>query len=258
MQLIDSHCHIPLIDSGDDGVTGVIDRANHAAVTHMLCVCVDLETFPDVDTLARSRRNIFSSVGVHPNSGTDSREPSIDDLAVRADAESVVAIGETGLDYYRSVGGLDWQRERFRVHIRAAREVGKPLIVHCREASIDVINILREEHAEEVGGVMHCFVEDLATAHRAMELGFYISLSGIVTFKNADRLQMVARQLPSECLLIETDSPWLAPVPYRGKQNEPAYVREIAEFIARLRDENLDDLASYTTRNFFRLFKIGT
>ena len=256
MQLIDSHCHIPLIDGGDEGVNGIIDRANRAAVTHMLCVSVDLETFPAVDVLARSRENVFASVGVHTNSGTDIQEPSVEGLAERADADSVVAIGETGLDYYRSVGDLGWQRERFRVHIRAAREIGKPLIVHCREASTDVINILREERAEEVGGVMHCFVEDLATAHRALELGFYISLSGIVTFKNADKLQMVTRELPSECLLIETDSPWLAPVPYRGKQNEPAYVRETAEFIASLRDERLEDLASYTTKNFFELFKI--
>jgi len=255
MQLVDSHCHLPLIDGGDEGLTGIVERAGDADVTHMLCVSVDLETFPDVAALAVACKNISASVGVHPNTGTDVKEPSADDLVNFAGVESVVAIGETGLDYYRSDGDLSWQRERFRVHIRAARAVGKPLIVHCREAAVDVINILREEQAEDVGGVMHCFVEDIDTAHKAIDLGFYISLSGIVTFKNADKLQGVARQLPLEHLLVETDSPWLAPMPHRGKQNEPAFVRKTAEFVAALREESLEDFATCTTRNFFELFK---
>ena len=170
--------------------------------------------------------------------------------------EKVIAIGETGLDYYRSQGDLDWQRQRFRTHIRAARQIGKPLIIHSREARGDVIKILAEEGADAVGGVMHCFVDDLETAKQAMDLNFYISFSGIVTFRNAKDLQEVARQIPLDRLMVETDAPYLAPVPYRGKQNQPAYVRHVAEKIAELQEIDLQDVITATTRNFERLFRL--
>lgn len=257
MHLVDSHCHIPLIDGGPDGVTGVLERARQAGVAHMLCVSVDLESFDGVAALAAHTDDVSASVGVHPNTGPEVKEPTVDELVQLADDTAIVAIGETGLDYYRSQGDLSWQRERFRIHIRAARETQKPMIVHCRDAADDVLKILHEEKANEVGGVMHCFVDNAHTAQVAMDLGFYISLSGIVTFKNAQDLQSVARDLPAERLLVETDSPWLAPVPRRGKQNEPAYVRHTAEFLAGLRKESIDDFAAYTTRNFFELFNLA-
>ena len=257
MRLVDSHCHLPLVDGGAQGLPGILSRAREVGVAHMLCVSVDLESFDGVAALAANTTDVSASVGVHPNTGEEVKEPSVDELVQLADNSAIVAIGETGLDYFRSQGDLAWQRERFRIHIRAARETRKPLIVHCRDAANDVLTILREENAHEVGGVMHCFVENTQTARAAMDLGFYISLSGIVTFKNAQDLQSVARELPAERLLVETDSPWLAPVPRRGKQNEPAYVRHTAEFVAALREETIDEFAAYTTRNFFELFKLA-
>ena len=257
MKLVDSHCHLPLVDGGAQGLPGILSRAREVGVAHMLCVSVDLESFDGIAALAANTTDVSASVGVHPNTGEEVKEPSVDELVQLADDTAIVAIGETGLDYFRSQGDLAWQRERFRIHIRAARETRKPLIVHCRDAGNDVLTILREENAQEVGGVMHCFVENAQTARAAMDLGFYISLSGIVTFKNAQDLQSVARELPAERLLVETDSPWLAPVPRRGKQNEPAYVRHTAEFVAALREETIDDFAAYTTRNFFELFKLA-
>ena len=257
MKLVDSHCHLPLVDGGAQGLPGILSRAREVGVAHMLCVSVDLESFDGIAALAANTTDVSASVGVHPNTGEEVKEPSVDELVQLADDTAIVAIGETGLDYFRSQGDLAWQRERFRIHIRAARETRKPLIVHCRDAGNDVLTILREENAQEVGGVMHCFVENAQTARAAMDLGFYISLSGIVTFKNAQDLQSVARALPAERLLVETDSPWLAPVPRRGKQNEPAYVRHTAEFVAALREETIDDFAAYTTRNFFELFKLA-
>lgn len=223
----------------------------------MLCVCVELETFDSVRQAAVDFHNVFASVGVHPNSDESAREPSLDELLKLGSDDIVVAIGETGLDYFRSEGDLEWQRERFRCHIRAARQLDKPLIIHTREAAVDVIKILREEHAEDIGGVMHCFVDDWETACQAMDLGFYISISGIVTFKSAAALREVASKVPIDRLLIETDSPWLAPVPRRGKQNEPAYVRYTAEFLADLRDIDFDELAYKTTKNFFDLFNLN-
>lgn len=254
MELVDSHCHLPLIDAGEDGLDGVVRRAREAGVSHMLCVNVDLESFAGVQEAAARFDNVSASVGVHPNTEEGAQEPDVDGLARRADDDAIVAIGETGLDYFRSEGDLDWQRDRLRTHIRAAREVDKPLIIHCREAAADLLPILREERAADVGGVMHCFVEDWEVATAAMDLGFYISLSGIVTFRTAEALREVARQVPEDRLLVETDSPWLAPVPKRGKQNEPAYVRHTAEFIAALREVDASDLAARTTANFFRLF----
>lgn len=255
MELVDSHCHLPLIANDAAGIAEVVERARAAGVVHMLCVGVDLETFPGVLAAARAHPNVSASVGVHPNTDEHAREPTVEGLATLADDPAVVAIGETGLDYFRSEGELDWQRARFRTHIRAARETGKPIIVHCREAATDVIDILRDERAADVGGVMHCFVDTWETACAAMELGFYVSLSGIVTFRNAGALRDVAVRVPAERLLIETDSPWLAPVPKRGKQNEPAYVQHTAACVAELRGTTPESLAATTTRNFFELFR---
>ena len=256
MLLVDSHCHLPLIEAGEAGLEGILARAESAGVSHMLCVSVDLESYAGVAALARALPQVSASVGVHPNTDREAREPSIAELVEEGGQDYVVAIGETGLDYFRSDGDLEWQRTRFRHHIRAAREVCKPLIIHCREAASDVIRVLREERAEEVGGVMHCFVDDWETATAAMDLGFFISLSGIVTFKSAAPLQSVAQRVPLERLLVETDAPWLAPVPLRGKQNEPAYVRYTAEFIANLRGESPVEFAAATTGNFHRLFSL--
>ena len=220
----------------------------------MLCVCVELESFKEVRQAALAHDNVFASLGVHPNADDGARDPTLDELLTFGSDPLVVAIGETGLDYFRSEGDLDWQRERFRRHIRAARVLKKPLIIHTREAASDVIKILREERAQDVGGVMHCFVDDLKTARDAMSLGFYISISGIVTFKSAQDLRDVAVQIPLDRLLVETDSPWLAPVPHRGKQNEPAYVTHTASYLAELRGISPATLAEATSENFFRLF----
>ena len=232
----------------------VIDTALEAGVGHILCVAIDLDSFPVIEQLAASYACISASVGVHPNSA---REIELSEARLLELAENpvVVAIGETGLDYYRSQGDLEWQRQRLRTHIRAARQINKPLIIHSREARGDIIRILAEEGADAVGGVMHCFVDDLETAKQAIDLNFYISFSGIVTFRNAKALQDVARQVPLDRMLIETDAPYLAPVPYRGKQNQPAYVRYVAEKIAELHQINLVDVISMTWRNYHDLFK---
>ncbi len=229
-------------------------------VSHALCVSCDLPNFPSVLELAERYPNIYASVGVHPDY-EDTPEPSVDDLIRLSDHPKIVAIGETGLDYYRLEGDLEWQRERFRRHIRASRATGKPLIIHTRAASEDTIRIMREEGAGTdaggAAGVMHCFTESLEVAKAAMEMGFYISFSGIVTFKSAKDLQAVAREVPLEQMLIETDSPYLAPVPHRGKVNEPGLVRHVAEYLALLKDVPLERIAQQTTDNFFNLFKIA-
>ena len=226
------------------------------SVTHALCVSVNLETFPDVLAIAERFPNIFASTGVHPDDRSG-EEPDVARLVRLAAHAKVVAIGETGLDYCRVEGDTEWQRERFRTHIRAARQTGKPLIVHTREAAADTLRIMREEAAAEVGGVMHCFTETAEVARQAMEMNFMISFSGIVTFKNAIALKEVARDVPLESMLIETDSPYLAPVPYRGKTNQPAYVRFVAEEIARLKGIAIESVAEATTANFFRLFNVA-
>ncbi len=251
--LVDSHCHIPLLGE-ETHIDDVLNTAKQLDVGHMLCVSVDLDTWPKILELAQKHANIFASVGLHPNSQVE-KEPLVDALAELANSTDVVAIGETGLDYYRSEGELEWQRQRFRTHIRAAKKVEKPLIIHSREARTDVIKILKDEGADNVGGVMHCFVDDWETAESAMNLGFYISFSGIVTFKNAKEVQEVAKKVPLERLLIETDSPYLTPVPYRGKPNQPGYVRYVAEFLAERRNEEYAAIAEQTTANFFQLFK---
>jgi TatD DNase family protein len=250
---IDSHCHINFPELAADlaGVTGAM-AAN--GVTHALCVSVNLETFPAVLAVAERFPNIFASAGVHPDDQSG-EEPDVARLVSLADHPRIVAIGETGLDYYRVEGAADWQRERFRTHIRAARQAGKPLIIHTREAAADTLRIMREESAAEVGGVMHCFTETADVARQAMEMNFMISFSGIVTFKNATALKDVARELPLEYMLIETDSPYLAPIPFRGKTNQPAYVRFVAEEIARLKGIPIAAIAEATSANFFRLFK---
>lgn len=248
--LFDSHCHLPLIEDDTDAV---VERARAAGVAGMLCVCVDLESFEGVEAAAARYDDVAATVGVHPNTDGSNREPGVAELVDLARRTGIVAIGETGLDYFRSEGDLEWQRERFRTHIRAAREANRPLVIHCRDAAPDLLRIMREERASEAGGVMHCFVEDWDTAAAAMDLGFYISISGIVTFRSAETLREVARRLPLERLLVETDAPWLAPVPRRGKQNEPAFVTHTASFLAELRGETLADLARATSTNYRQL-----
>lgn len=223
-------------------------------VTHALCISVDLADFPRVLAIAESQPHLYASTGTHPDY-EDTHEPSVEELVRLADHSRVIAIGETGLDYYRLAGDLEWQRERFRVHIRAARESGKPLVIHTRSAAVDTLRIMREEKAHEAGGVMHCFTESWEVAEAAMDLGFHISFSGIVTFKSAKSLQDVAQRVPLSRMLIETDSPYLAPVPFRGKTNQPAFVSHVAAKIAELRGIAVDEVGDATTRNFFELFK---
>lgn len=251
--LIDSHCHIPLL-SEDMAVDEILNNAKENDVTHMLCVAIDLEDSPKIIELARKYKNVSASVGIHPNTEL-AQGATVDDIISLASNDEVVAIGETGLDYFRSEGDLGWQRDRFRIHISAAKELDKPLIIHTREAKDDVIRILKEEGAEKVGGVMHCFVEDWETAQAAMDLNFLISFSGIVTFKNAKEIQQVAKQTPLENMLVETDSPYLAPVPFRGKTNQPAYVKHVAEFIAELKEVDFEQVAKQTSSNYYKLFK---
>lgn len=250
---VDSHCHLSFPELRGD-IDGVLARMRERQVVAALNVCVTLEEFPAVLALAEAHREIFASVGVHPDY-QDGREPTEQDLVDLARHPKVVAIGETGLDYYRLKEPLDWQRERFRVHIRAARRSGKPLIIHTRAAAGDTLGIMREEGAGDAGGVMHCFTETRSVAAAALDLGFYISFSGIVTFKNAAELQEVAKFVPLDRLLIETDAPYLAPVPYRGKTNEPSYVPQVAEKIAALREVSVAAVATASTTNFFRLFR---
>ncbi|MBE9609438.1 TatD family hydrolase [Chitinilyticum piscinae] len=253
---VDSHCHLNFPELVQNLPQHLADM-QAAQVSHALCVSVNLPEYPQVLALAEAHPQFFASVGVHPDY-EDTPEPTVAQLVQEARHPRVVAIGETGLDYYRlegrSIADMEWQRERFRVHIRAARETGLPLIIHTRSASDDTLRLMREEGACAAGGVMHCFTESIAVADAAMEQGFYISLSGIVTFKKALELQEVARHVPLERLLIETDSPYLAPVPHRGKLNRPAWVRHVGEFIAELKGVSVEEVAQATTANFFRLF----
>jgi TatD DNase family protein len=222
-------------------------------VGHALCISVTLKDFPQVLTLAETYPNFFASVGVHPDY-EDEPPFTVDDLVNLANHPKVIAIGETGLDYFRLTGDLEWQRERFRTHIRAAIKSQKPLVIHTRSAAEDTLRIMREEKAQLVGGVLHCFTESLDVALEAIDLGFYISFSGIVTFKNAVMLKEVASHLPLDRILVETDSPYLAPIPYRGKINQPAYVKHVAEELSRIRNISLAEIMEATTANFFRLF----
>ena len=253
--LIDSHCHLDRVDltpyqgSFDD----MLQATGAAGVSHMLCVSIDLESYPAMLSLVESYPHIFISAGVHP-CDADRRTPDVAELVRLAEHPKNIAIGETGLDYFRTEGDLAWQRERFRIHIQAARIANKALIIHTREARQDTIRILTEEQADQVGGVMHCFTETWEMAQQALDLGFYISFSGIVTFRNAESLREVARKVPLDRMLIETDAPYLAPVPHRGKPNEPRLVSHVAELLADLRGISVDQITQQTRENFFRLF----
>ena len=251
--LVDSHCHLdfPELVSQFDSVLALMQGNG---VTHALSVSVTLEDFPKIRAIAETYPHIFASVGVHPDYA-DLPVVSVEQLTALATHPKVVAIGETGLDYFRLKGDLGWQRDRFRTHIRAARVCGKPLIIHTRSAADDTLRLMREENASEVAGVMHCFTESWDVAEAALDMGFYISFSGIVTFKNAKTLKEVAQKVPLDRLLVETDSPYLAPVPHRGKTNQPGFVLHVAEEISRLRGISVDEVCTATTENFQRLFR---
>lgn len=256
MYLVDSHCHLDQLDlapyNGD--LSKALAFAKEQGIGHFLSVCVTLADFPRLLEIAKTYPQVSTSVGLHPNEEV-LEEPSADTLTALITDDKIVAVGETGLDYYRSSGDTEWQRERFRQHIRAAKKTQRPLIIHSRQAKADTLQIMKEEDAASVGGVLHCFTEDWEMASAAMDLNFYVSFSGIVTFQNAKEIQAVAKALPIDRMLIETDSPYLAPVPHRGKSNEPAYVRHVAEYIANLRGINGVELANKTTENFFNCFK---
>lgn len=249
---VDSHCHINFPELYQN-IDSILSKMSSNKVTHALCVSVTLDKLPDIFKIANTYAHIFASVGVHPDY-EDIEEPSVEELCRLAKENKVVAIGETGLDYFRVQGDLTWQRDRFRTHIKAAILSNLPLIIHTRNAAEDTLKIMREEGANQVGGVMHCFTESLDVALEAIKLNFYISFSGIVTFKNAIDLKEVVKAIPLDCMLIETDSPYLAPVPYRGKINDPSNVIHIAEEIAKLKNISVEEVGQVTTQNFFKLF----
>ena len=250
--LVDSHCHLDFPDLAEN-LPSVLELMQKNDVACAVCIGVNLEDFPRVLSLAEGHPHIFASVGVHPET-TDAREPTVAELVSLAQHPKIIAIGETGLDYYWQKDQPEWQRERFRTHIRAAIELGKPLVIHNRDATADTLRLMAEEGAGQVGGILHCFTETWDVAEAALALGFHISLSGIVTFKNALIIKDVARRVPLDRLLIETDAPYLAPMPFRGKLNQPGYVKYVAEEIARLRGIAVEEVATATTDNFFRLF----
>jgi len=254
--LVDSHCHLNFPELFAN-LPEIKQAMQDNEVGHALCISVMLPDFPQVLALAETNDNFYASVGVHPDY-ENIEEPTVEGLLALANHPKVIAIGETGLDYFRLTGDLEWQRTRFRTHIRAAIACGKPLVIHTRNSAEDTLRIMREENAQQVGGVMHCFTENLEVAMQAIELGFYISFSGIVTFKNALTIKEVAKQVPLNKILVETDSPYLAPMPYRGKTNQPSYVKYVAEEIAKLRGISFEAVSIATTQNFFRLFKHAT
>ncbi len=255
--LVDSHCHLDCIDLSefDNDFDKLINQTHSAGVEHMLCVSINLKQYPDMLEAVRSYPSISVSVGMHPMADKED-EFTVDYLTSLAREEKVVAIGETGLDYYYHKGNPDWQQERFRAHLQVANEVNKPVIIHTRDAGDDTLKILKEGSVDRCGGVIHCFTETQAFAQQVLELGMMISISGIVTFKNADALRVIAKTIPDDRLLIETDSPYLAPVPYRGKQNQPAYVHQVAKTLAEIRNTSVEAIAEITRDNFYRLFEI--
>jgi TatD DNase family protein len=254
LSLVDTHCHLHwLSEAHHESLDVLMENAKLAGVDYFLCVAITLDDVPTILDLAQQYSQVYASVGLHPNEERNP-EPTLEELLSMAAHPSVIAIGETGLDYYRTEGDHGPQQARFRTHIQAAKEAQLPLIIHTREAREDTIKILREEKADEVRGVMHCFTEDVAMAKQAMDLGFYISLAGIVTFKNASTLHEVAKAVPLDRLLLETDCPYLAPVPFRGKPNQPAYVQYVAQKIAELKNISVEEVATQTTRNFLDLF----
>ena len=264
LNFVDSHCHLDLIDLSDfnNQMSNIIESAKENNITDILSISVDLDSLPRILETASIYPNVYASVGLHPCHSPEITT-SVDELVTLSENSKIIAIGETGLDYHMNYGSdplnddFNWQRERFRSHIQAAIKTQKPLIIHTRDAREDVISILDEENASQAGGIMHCFVEDLETAEKALEMGFYISFSGIVTFKNARDIQAVAKMVPDDRILIETDSPYLAPVPKRGKKNQPAYVRYIAEFLAELRGTSVEEFAEITHNNYYRLFNLA-
>lgn len=259
MPLVDSHCHLHLMDLTEfhHQLEPVLQLAKAADVQHLLCVSVDLDAYDKLCALAQQHPDFISiSVGVHPDH-TMPTEPTVAQLMQHAAQPGCIAIGETGLDYFRvqDPAAIALQQQRFRDHIHVAKQTQKPLIIHTRQAAADTISYLKTEKAETVGGVMHCFTESWEIATAAMDLGFYISFSGIVTFKNARDLQETAQKMPLDRILIETDSPYLAPTPFRGKQNHPALVKHVAEALAVLRNTSFEEIAEATTANFYRCFK---
>jgi len=252
--LIDSHCHFCFPDLQADA-PGVLARMRAAGVERALNISTSLEDLEPVVAFAQAHEGIFATVGIHPDN-IEERELDVATLVRHAQADKVVGIGETGLDYFRLREPLDWQRERFRTHIRAARESGKPLVIHTRSSPEDTLRLMREERAQDVGGVMHCFTESWEVAQAAMDLGFLISFSGIVTFKSAQALRDVAVRVPDEALLVETDAPFLAPMPHRGKSNEPAFVTHVAAKLAELRGQTVQHIHDITSNNFCKLFNV--
>ncbi len=253
--LIDSHCHLDRIDLKpyQNDFACFMQEAEANQLEHLLCIAIDLESYPAMLDLVAGYPKISVTVGVHPNVH-DCKDPGVDELIALGQPDNVIGIGETGLDYFRSEGDLSWQHQRFRNHINAAKILKKPLIIHTREAKDDTLRILKEEGAGEVGGVIHCFTEDWEFAQKALDLNFYISFSGIVTFNNATVIKEVAKKVPAGRFLIETDSPYLAPVPFRGRSNYPIYVRYVAEQIAELRGISVNKIADISTKNFYDLF----
>jgi TatD DNase family protein len=249
---VDSHCHVNFPELAAQ-MPDILERMKNNGVGRALCVSVNLPDWPGLLKLVEQHDELYASVGVHPDY-EDTIEPTVEDLIERSVHPKVIAIGETGLDYFRLTGDLSWQRERFRRHIRAARQTQLPLIIHTRSSSQDTLDIMKEEGAQEARGVMHCFTESWEVAQASMDLGFYISFSGIVTFKKATELQEVARRMPLDRILIETDSPYLAPVPHRGKLNDPSKVIHVAEMIATLRGTTTKEIEDASTNNFFNLF----
>lgn len=256
--LIDSHCHLDRIDLKpyNNDFNSFMDEAKAIEIEHLLCIAIDLEAYPQMLNLVQDYQNISVTVGVHPNV-SDGKDPTVEELIELGNNDKVIGIGETGLDYFRSKGDLEWQRQRFRNHIHAAKTLNKPLIIHTREAKEDTLRILKEENAEQAGGIIHCFTEDWVFAKAAMDLNFYISFSGIVTFNNTDSIKEVAKKMPTNRMLIETDSPYLAPVPFRGKPNYPIYVKYVAEQLALLKGVSVNKIAEISTNNFYELFRLS-
>ena len=255
----DSHCHLDRIDLGeyDNNIDTLVNTIESSLVTRMVCISVSLETFDTMYQKISPYPQIFCSVGVHPGY-EDVREPSIDTLVSLSEKSKVVAIGETGLDYANMTDNMQWQRDRFAVHIEAAKISGLPLVIHTREAREDTLKIMHDRNASVVGGVMHCFTEDWEMAKQAIDMGFYISISGIVTFNKASNVREMAKLIPLDRLLIETDSPWLSPTPFRGKQNHPGRVSLVAEKLAEIRQEDVETIARVTYDNANRLFNLKT
>jgi len=257
--LVDSHCHLDCIDLSefDNNFDKLIQDSLNAGIEHMLCVSINLQKYPAMLEKVRQYQNISVSAGMHPMAD-ETDEFSVDYLTELADDEKVVAIGETGLDYYYHKGDPQWQLQRFRAHIQVANQVNKPVIIHTRDAGDDTLKVLQEESAEQCGGVIHCFTETQEFANQALEMGLMISISGIVTFRNADVLRKIAKSIPDNRLLIETDSPYLAPMPHRGKQNQPAFVRHVAETLADIRNTSVEHIAEISRNNYYQLFNIAS